>query len=170
MRNLLFALALTMSINAFAQVDYDRRTDKENGALVFKGVIDFNELLSEPAFVWFQKGADAYTPDAKVMEILDEHLPKYNMVVVLGTWCEDSQLLVPRLYKTLKTAQYPTEQVTLIGVDRAKEGKNGEHQQYSADRVPTIILYSEGVEVGRIVEVAQESIEKDLAKIIMRNK
>lgn len=162
MKKIILLLSIFISMKSIAQVDYDRINDKENGSLIFKGIIDFQEIINEPEFGWFQSGVETYIPHAETIDRLRDRLPRYNLVIILGTWCEDSQNLIPKLYKILQQAAYPIEQVKVIGVDRNKEGKNGEHKEYHAERVPSIIVFRENTEIGRIIESVKESIEKDL--------
>ena len=54
----------------------------------------------------------------------------------------------------------------MYGVDRAKTTRNGDEKKYGITLVPTIILFKDGKEVGRITETVKKSIEEDLATII----
>jgi hypothetical protein len=155
-----------MNLNALAQSDYDRSIDKENEAVVFKGQITFGDLEKESSFSWLQSGADKYKPDSSTIKFLRKAMPAYNLVILLGTWCEDSHILIPKLYKTLKIINYPLAQVSIYGVDRAKQAKYVEHQLYRLERVPSIMVFKGFIEVGRIVETAERTVEEDLAGII----
>lgn len=168
MRKLLLAAALLTSLHSFAQSDFDKSKDKESGAVVYKGQISFNDLESESSFSWLKRGAAAYKPDTTAIAYLKKNLPKYEMVVLMGTWCEDSQNLVPKLLKVLQASGYPMSSYTMYGVDRAKEAKYVEHKLYSLDKVPTIILMKDHVEIGRIVESVKKSIEIDLVQMIQK--
>lgn len=166
MKKMLLALALLISVNTFAQSDYDVSKDKENGAVVFKGQITFADLAKEPTFDWLKRGADAYTPDSVPVKYLKKYLPQYEIVVLMGTWCDDSQNMIPKLYKTLQVVGYPMNLYSMYGVDRAKTAKYVEHKLYKLDKVPTVIVYRNHMEVGRIVELTKKSVEKDLVNII----
>jgi thiol-disulfide isomerase/thioredoxin len=87
-------------------------------------------------------------------------------VVFIGTWCDDSHYLLPKLTKVLQLAGYPLTGVTMYGTDRDKKTKNGEQAQYGITLVPTIILLKNGKEAGRITESALKSVEEDLAKMV----
>lgn len=170
MKKILAAVALMMSTTAFAQVpgtsDYDVLKDAENGAVVFKGQLTFDDLNKESFFSWLKTGSEKYKPDTNAVKYLKKHLGGYEMIVLLGTWCEDSQNLIPKLYKVLQASGYPMSKVTLYGVDRAKTAKYVEHRLYKLDRVPTIILYNNHNETGRIVETVKKNIETDLVQLI----
>ena len=155
-----------MSIVSFAQSDFDISKDAENGNIVFKGLISVDDLKKESSFTWLQSGIDGYTPNAKDIDYLETELPKYKLMVGMGTWCSDSHMLIPQLFKVLQLTQYPMQQFTMYGVDRAKTTKHDEAARYDFKRVPTIILYDGNTEMGRIVENASKSIEADLEAII----
>lgn len=168
MKRLLFIWIMLMTTGAFAQSDFRKSTDKENGSVVLQGAITIADLQQEPSFTWL-KSADSYTPDAASVSVLKEKLKDRQLVVFLGTWCEDSQNYVPKLLQTLKLAGYPTETIKLYGVDRKKEAKGQEKAEYKIDKVPTIIVYKDNAEQGRIVELPKKSVEKDLAEIVGAN-
>lgn len=169
MKQILLLAALLMSLSSFAQSDFDISKDKENGAIVYKGQISFDDLNKEHTFTWMKK-SDEYKPDSATMVSLKKDLPKYEMVVLMGTWCDDSHILIPRLYKVMQQAGYPMAKCKIYGVDRAKETKYIEHKLYSVQKVPTIILFKDHSEVGRIVESVKKSIEADLAQLIQKSK
>lgn len=165
MRGLLFILMMFITTSAVAQSDFLKSTDKENGAVVLQGAITVNDLKNEPSFSWL-KSADSYTPDAAAVSLLRDKLQDRQLVVFLGTWCEDSQNIIPRLLKTLSLAGYPADRIKIYGVDRNKQAKNKEKEEYTIDKVPTIIVYKDNAEQGRIVELPKKSVEKDLAEIV----
>lgn len=170
-KSLLLAFSLLVSASAaFAQSDYDVSKDKENGSVVYKGQMTFADLEKESDFAWFTRGSKAYVPDSVTVAYLKKQLPNYEIIVLMGTWCEDSQNLVPKLHKVLQAAGYPMEKYTMYGVDRAKTAKYVEHKLYKVEKVPTIILSKDHNEVGRIVEtLTKKNIESDLAAIIRKN-
>ena len=145
---------------------YNVSKDEKNGELVYKGLISFDDLNKESTFIWLKSGYDGYKPEEKTVNYLRDHLKDYTIVVFLGTWCEDSQYLIPKFEKILRIIDYPQSRLSMYGVDRAKASKNGEHKTYNITLVPTIILFKGGKETGRITETAQKSIEADLAAII----
>lgn len=153
----------------FAQSDFDKSKDVENGAVVYKGQFTFEDMLQEESFGWLQRGATSYKPDSVTMVYLKKHLPDYQLVVLLGTWCEDSHVLIPKLYSTLQQAGYPMNNYKMYGLNRAKESKYIEHKLYKAEKVPTVIIVKNNMEVGRITESVRKSIEKDLAAMIEKH-
>lgn len=169
MRLVYLFICMMISIVTFAQNGFERSIDEENGSVVFNGGLGFSDLMQEPTFIWFQKGIESYIPNAEAVETLKNNLREYKLVVLIGTWCEDSQNLIPKLYTTLLKADYDVGSVKIIGVDRMKEAKERMEKPYSIEKVPTIIVYKNEKEVGRIIEVVKQSIETDLADIISKS-
>jgi thiol-disulfide isomerase/thioredoxin len=171
MKQLLVALMLLFSMQATAQNKaYDISQDPKGDGLIFNGPITFADLNGEHSFAWLKSGYDGYQPDKAGLAYLAGTLGDYTMVVFLGTWCDDSHELVPKLERVLDMTHYPATALTMYGVDRDKATKGGEHKRYDITLVPTIILYRNGKEAGRITESVQKSIEADLADIIQKDK
>lgn len=170
MKHLLFLAAMLFSFASFAQSsDYEISKDDETGAVVLKGQLSFDDLNKEPPFDWMKKGTKTYKPTKSDIGYLKDYLPQYDLVVFMGTWCDDSQHMIPELYKVLQAAGYPMNKVQLFGVNRAKEGKNMEHRIYHIEKVPTIIVFKDHIELGRIVEHVTKSVEGDLVELISNN-
>ncbi len=155
-----------MSLSAAAQKTYSVSKDEQTGAQVFKGPITFEDLNAEPGFAWMKRGEAAYKPDPQLTAALAKRLAPYTIVTVMGTWCDDSQNLVPKLAKVLSAAQFPASRFLMYGVDRAKETGGIERKLYSIEKVPTIIVFRGNSEVGRITESVQKSVEADLLSIV----
>ena len=166
----LFIIALSIiTMSATAQNHpYTTTKDTVTDGLIFDGPITFADLNNEPSFTWLKSGYDEYTPDAAQLAYLKANLPKYHIVVFMGTWCDDSHYLIPKLEKVLQLAGYPMQQYVMYGADREKKTIGKEHEKYGITLVPTIILFDGQQEIGRITESVSNSIEADLAAIISR--
>ena len=84
----------------------------------------------------------------------------------MGTWCEDSQREIPALQKILEAADYKEEQVEMIAMTHDKDTPQGLEEGYEIEYVPSIIFFKDGAEMNRIVEYPQETLEKDMVKIL----
>ncbi len=116
--------------------------------------------------VWRQL-RDAYTPvPASVAALAKESRP-VTMTVVLGTWCGDSKDFVPRVLKTVHAAANPLISVKLVALDNDFLHPQDVIARYRVINVPTVIVESGGVEIGRITETpAAKSMEEDVAAIL----
>jgi len=151
--------------------DHATLKDEKNSQLVFKGIFSFRDMEPEPTFEWLPHGMDEYRPDNVATDYLQKTIGNYKLLIFLGTWCEDSQNLLPKLFKVLQNINVAWEDLMMIGMDRAKTTNNAQAQQlakqYNITLLPTIVvLNSNGEETGRITETVSKSIEWDLVSII----
>lgn len=151
--------------------DYATLKDEKNEQVVYKGIFSYHDMEQEPTFHWLVEGIENYKPDATATDYLKQVMGNYKLLIFIGTWCEDSQHLLPQLYKVLQTINLNWEDVMIVGLDRTKTTTTEEGKQlvkqYDISLLPTIVvLNSDGKETGRIIEAAQKSIEWDLVEIL----
>ncbi|MFS4428241.1 TlpA family protein disulfide reductase [Chryseobacterium sp. GVT01B] len=129
------------------------------------------QFLKAPYADWYVKEHDEYALDQKaVSELKKEKIGTYDIIVFMGTWCEDSHRDFPRLMKILEAVNYPENKLNIIAVNRKKESPTGDESLYNLQKVPTIILKRYGKEIGRIVEMPTTGyIERDLVEILKKN-
>lgn len=129
------------------------------------------QFLKAPYADWYVKEHDEYVLDQKaVSELKKEKIGTYDIIVFMGTWCEDSHRDFPRLMKILEAVSYPENKLNIIAVNRKKESPTGDESLYNLQKVPTIILKRYGKEVGRIIEMPTTGyIERDLVQILKKN-
>jgi hypothetical protein len=140
--------------------------DAANGKPMLIGYCT-REAFSDSTFSWwFNSEYNMYEVDSTALKDASEKLKEDNITIVMGTWCSDSRREVPRFYKILDYLGYPSDKVKLLMVDRNKKGNGNETDGLNIERVPTIIFYKNDKELGRIVEYPEESLDKDMMKII----
>lgn len=108
-----------------------------------------------------------YRPDETVLQQLKPALKGVTVKLVMGTWCGDSKEWVPRFYKVMDQAGFNYKKLKLIAVDRDKKAGTIDIAELKTERVPTFIFYKKKKELGRIIEVPYDLIEKDMLKIII---
>src|SRR5438128_4583893 len=129
---------------------------------VLKGYINRSVLESDTAFKWFAENMKYGTADAPAVEAFKKNAANFSMIVFGGTWCHDTQNLLPVFYKLVDKSGYPENKITLVAVDRAKTGPDNLHKTYNITNVPTFIVLKDDKEVGRVVEYGKEgSIDKE---------
>lgn len=107
-------------------------------------------------------------PDLESAYSLSSALSGAEVTVLLGTWCSDSRRELARLWRAFDEAGIldPAE-LRYVGVDREmvepEEWVAGQNLQL----VPTFLVSRQGVEIGRIVELAPNGIEKDLLSLLL---
>ncbi|MCX8056902.1 MAG: thioredoxin family protein [Ignavibacteria bacterium] len=113
---------------------------------------------------WFFAEYNLYEPEDSIMKLIN--LDSIKIVIVLGTWCSDSRREVPHFYKILDLLKYDQKNLTVYCVDRKKQAEGYDINQFIIERVPTFIFYKNDSELGRIIEVPTETLERDILKII----
>jgi len=111
---------------------------------------------------WFLPEYRAYEPTDTLLKKINNYLTGKQLVLVLGTWCSDSQREVPRWMKVLNRAGYDVEYMKIIGAGRNKKTPLHIVNKYRITNVPTLIVYQNGKEVKRITESPKVSFEYDL--------
>jgi hypothetical protein len=140
---------------------------KDSTVFVFKGILSDSILQNEPSFKWYKTGMDGYTPSQDNISLLQQADSSLNFIVFGGTWCDDTQFILPRFMKWLHAASFPPGSLTLLGVDRDKKTTGNLSAAFQITRVPTIIVFKNGNETGRIVEYGKTGVwDKELAGFI----
>ena len=110
---------------------------------------------------------DVYQPNPQIIKSLVlNHASDFQYSIVLGTWCGDSKREVPRMLKVLTEAGIDSDDIKLYAVDFSKEAVNTPVGTLNIQKVPTLIVYKDQIEIGRIIETPVESIEGDVLGII----
>jgi thiol-disulfide isomerase/thioredoxin len=134
------------------------------------GYFEPGRLSQEPYSTWFTKGFDDYQLNTEALnKLMDKSKAGVSIKIVMGTWCPDSRREVPRLMRVLDIWQFPLSGVIFIGVDDAKHSPVGDYDKLDIQRVPTIIIYKNNIEAGRIIETPGTSLEQDIVDILSRN-
>lgn len=149
------------------QPGYTVFTDEKNGSKVLRGYINRSLIESDTAFAWFKNNMRWGTADAAAVEAFSKKKDNFSIIVFGGTWCTDTQNLLPVFYRLVDKSGYPDNKITLIGVDRAKTTINDLQKKWNVTNVPTFIVMHNGKEAGRVVEYGKYSqIDKELGEIV----
>ena len=125
------------------------------------------DIENDTSFKWFKANMQLGTASATAIEAFKKNGSKFKMVVFFGTWCEDSQNLVPIFYRLVDKSGYSDSSITLIAVDRKKTTLDNLHTAFHITNVPTFIVMKDGKEVSRIVEYGKYGeIDKELGEIV----
>ena len=157
-------LLLLLVFTTTAQEKNKITLDIKTGKPMLIGLCDRTAFVDTNFAWWYNSGYKFYRPEASVIEKLELVEKEYTITIVMGTWCSDSRREIPRFYKILDELKCPKENILLINVDREKAGAN--IVDLNIELVPTFIVYSDGKEIGRIVETPEISLEGDLLKIL----
>lgn len=161
-------ILLIAVIPAFSQNQYEVSTDTDGGKIL-KGIISRETLEKDTSFYnrWYAVNFKAYAPNADAVAGLKKHKDSLQIVAFMGTWCEDSHFIIPKLFHLLDAAGYGADKISLIGTDRAKKTLGYLSESMSVTNVPTIIVLVKGKEAGRVVEYGKYGMfDKELAEIV----
>jgi len=177
MRSIITAIAIVLFIfactprlaNQPAPV-INREVIDKKGNLILLGKCTRERLAKAPFDTWFNKNYDSYSVDSNTANQLKPLLKHTQFLLFMGTWCGDSRREVPRIYKILDYCHIKPSQLQLINLNNSdtayKQSPEHEEKGLNIKRVPTLLLFENHRELGRIVESPAISLEKDLLAIV----
>ena len=130
------------------------------------GLSNRGGLQQDPFSVWFNKEYGAYALNKEAVQVIKNDSENLSIMLFMGTWCGDSRREVPRIYRILDAVDFDESRLTLINMDREKNSPDGEETGLNIHYVPTLILYKNSSEIGRVIESPIQSLEEDMAAII----
>jgi hypothetical protein len=114
-----FILTLLLVNVSLAQNQYEVLVERPNEKSL-KGIISREVLLNDTSFHWYDLNLKGYTPNADAVSGLKKNADSIQLLVFMGTWCEDSQNIIPKFFALTDAADFSQNRITLIGVDRQK--------------------------------------------------
>jgi thiol-disulfide isomerase/thioredoxin len=110
--------------------------------------------------------AAAYQPAQGAIERLRTIGREVRIEVFFGSWCSDCAAHIPAFFKILDLVDSPLFQVSYTGLPRDRDKRAPYCGDRTIERIPTIIVFVDGREAGRIVETPRKTLEEDLAEIL----
>ncbi len=142
---------------------FDEHSEQE--ILIGKCTID--GFKKEPFNIWYTDEYSKYDVDLDALtEIGSKKMDAVRIKIVLGTWCHDSQREIPRFMKILDKISFPESNYEFYCLDGKKKIEGMDISSLDIQRVPTIIVYFQDEELGRIIETPLASLEKDFSEIL----
>ena len=133
---------------------------------VIVGISDVRVLERSLSYRWYKDGYFNYQSNISAINAIKEMPKDIQFMVFAGTWCEKSQQLLPQFYKVMDLAGISRQRVKLCFLDRDKRSPQGIENNYSINSTPVFIILQKGIEIGRITEAINQSIEADIADLI----
>ena len=131
------------------------------GNEILLGEINIDQLKE-----YTKNWSSSYNPNTDILKKIKTLIKKKGIVLIMGTWCEDSEREIPGFIKILESINYDTTKMRIIAVDENKITPNFIEKNYDLINVPTIIFYKNKNEINRIVEFPIKSIEEDILDIL----
>ena len=121
---------------------------------ILKGIISKSDLANNPDYnKWYTESQKIYpVPNEDAVKGMRKNKDNVNIVIFGGTWCEDTQFILPKFFRMQEASGFPEDRITLYAVDRHKKTTGSIAEDYHITNVPTIIVMKDGKEVGRVVE------------------
>ena len=168
----LFFTVLLMIMTAgivISQTPYTSSKDEKHPEVtVLKGIISKYALQNDSTFNnWYNSNQSIYDPPKDIVNAMEAAKEKFQFVIFGGTWCEDTQFILPRFFKLQEQSGFPDQRISFFGVNRAKQTLGNLAAAFNITNVPTIIVMKDGKEVGRVVEYGKSGKwEDDLGELL----
>lgn len=163
LKSLLLGACLLLATLTYAQ-DASRAA---NGRKILTGRIEMKTLMNDSSFAWFYSGVNNYQPNDNMVNYIKDNRGKFTVVAVVGTWEDQSRILLPELYKVMILAGSPDEQISTYGVDEKLQGAKVP-QDVKTKKLPAFVVMRDGKEIGRITGAPDDSLEGELAKVLLK--
>jgi thiol-disulfide isomerase/thioredoxin len=165
MKVILFSLLVLAAYNIHAQSQYQVFGTGKDKTL--KGIINRKDIDSDSSFKWFAENQAGYNANALTVNALKSHSDSISIIAFGGTWCHDTQFILPKFFTIVDAAKFPEAQVTVVGVDEQKRSIGGLAEAMAVLNVPTFIVMKNGKEIGRVVEYGKTGEwDKELGEVI----
>ncbi|PLX02950.1 MAG: hypothetical protein C0595_08625 [Marinilabiliales bacterium] len=164
MRSLILAVLILFAVTLSAQNFNKKVQDDKLDTEVLVDYVDSTALYDGMFGLYYKTQYETYSPKTKFVKKAKTIFNggDYEIVTVLGDWCSDSKLQVGRFDKVLAESSFPKSKYKHIAVDREKKAREVDITKYRISRVPTFIIFLNGIEIGRITESPDTTLEKDL--------
>ena len=130
----------------------------------------FDPSLLLRAYPKYRRKYEYYRPDPKVLERLSKIDGAVEVVAFYGVWCRDSKREIPQLLKVANSLNdWIDFDVLLVPVNEYRKRLDG-GRPVAIKKTPTLVLYINGREVGRIEERARPTTEAALLRILKARK
>ena len=115
----------------------------------------------------FSKEYKNYSPGILYLDSLRQYYLNTEIRIVGGNWCEDTQRELPRLAKILDLSGYSADHLYYYLVDKNKKVYHpASAVNITVTLVPTIFVYRNGKECGKIIERPTGKLEQQLLQIL----
>jgi len=166
MRTLFQILILVLISQAGFAQNAEVSKDAE-GNKVLKGFITRQELAGDSSFTWFGRNTKDYKPDPSALTALKGAKDSVYVLAFGGTWCHDTQFILPKFYVLADASGLAPDHITLVGVDHNKKTVQHLSETFNITNVPTFIVLKNGQEIGRVVEYGKKGMwDRELGEVI----
>lgn len=162
----------SFTAKGFSQAQYEIvKDEKHPEQLYLRGIINKYLVQNDSVYgKWYSSSMSYYTPDTATLAAFAKAKKGVQFVIFGGTWCEDTQFVLPKFFKLQEMSGVPDSVITFFAVNRAKKSLASIADAFGVVNVPTIIVMKDGKEAGRVVEYGKTGKwDQELAGIIKGN-
>mgnify|MGYP003495164171 FL=1 len=153
----------------YSQAQYEIIKDETHPQeFILRGIINKYLVQNDTAYSkWYGNSFNMYKPDTATLSAFEKTKGKVQFVVFGGTWCEDTQFILPKFFKLQEMSGVADNRISLFGVNREKKSLASITDAVNIINVPTIVIMKDGKEAGRVVEYGKTGKwDKELAEIL----
>ena len=160
----------SFAINSFGQAQYEILKDEKHPTEhILRGIINKYLIQNDDSYRWYTSSQTGYKPDSATLNAFEGAKKNIQFVVFGGTWCEDTQAVLPKFFRLQEMSGIEDTAITFFGVNRAKKSLASITEAFNIKNVPTIIVMKDGKEMGRVVEYGKTGKwDKELAEILKK--
>ena len=144
---------ISCTINQVQKPLNSSMVEATSGEIILLGKINLANLQTSKVTPWFNEEFNRVKIDFKMAKTLKPFTKNLKIKVFMGTWCLDSQRVLPQFFK-------------ILAMSEEKNTPSNFEKGIKIYNVPTIIFFKNGKEINRFVESPVESLESDIKKII----
>ena len=154
-------------LSSNAQNSFTTTVDNEK-VTILNGILQKSDVATNAAFSsWYTGNQTGYKIDTSITNVMTSTSDKVQYVVFGGTWCGDTQYILPKFFKLQEQSGLSENNISFYGVDRSKKTLGNIADAFKITNVPTIIVMKDGKEVGRVVEYGKTGKwDTELAQIL----
>lgn len=170
MKKIVFLLSMLLVVyTSDAQNRFETLVERPNEKSLV-GVLSKEVLSNESSFTWFAENYKAYQAHVGGLATLKNYRDSIQLLAFMGTWCEDSHFIIPRFFALTEQAGVDPTRIVLMGVNRKKETWGDLTKPLGIVNVPTLIIFKNGKEIGRVVEYGKYGqFDREIGEIIQQS-
>ncbi len=108
-------------VNAYSQAQYEiLKDEKHPEEHILRGIINKYVVQNDTSYKWYNSSVNSYKPDTATISAFERNKTKVQFVVFGGTWCEDTQFILPKFFKLQEMSGVADNTISFFGVNREK--------------------------------------------------
>ena len=116
--------------------------------------------------LWFSANYNEAVVSEELLNKIDQNDKGVTVEIYFGTWCSDSRVWVPAFMGMLDKTNM-ADKIQLIALPGSKKLEETARLEEIIEMVPTFVFWRNGKEIGRIVESPEETLAKDMIRILV---